>query len=477
MSTVIETAPPVAAGQAPGKGRWIEDWRPEDADFWATTGKKVAKRNLIFSIFSEHLAFSVWVIWSILVVSLGTLTDPATGAALYPDLVANQANATKIFWLVALPNLIGAIMRFPYTLAVGRFGGRNWTVISALLLLIPVGLALYVVLNPGVSYGFLLFAAITAGFGGGNFASSMSNISYFYPERTKGTALGINAAGGNIGLSSMQLFMPLMLFMGLSLTFATAFWLPLVLASALCAFFFMNNLHVSKATLAQQFAAAKRPHAWVMSFLYIGTFGSFLGLAASFPATLKFVFPDDQKFDFLGTGLLLPIAFLGPLVGSLARPFGGWIADRVGGAIVTAVVFTLMAVCSFGAIAAASAKNLGMFITSMLVLFAMSGAGNGSTYRMIPAIFKRQADAEIARNPAAEEQLLGQSRREGAATLGMAGAIGAVGGFILPKVIGDSIKATNGIGTAFSWFIAMYVVCLIVTLTVYIRKGATMSRV
>ncbi|MFC7482359.1 MFS transporter [Luedemannella flava] len=400
MSTVIDAAPPpVAAGQAPGKGRWIEDWRPEDADFWASTGKKVAKRNLIFSIFSEHLAFSVWVIWSILVVSLGTLKD-ASGVALYPDLVATPANADKIFWLVALPNLIGALMRFPYTLAVGRFGGRNWTVISALLLLIPVGLALYVVLTPGVSYGFLLFAAITAGFGGGNFASSMSNISYFYPERSKGTALGINAAGGNIGLSSMQLFMPLMLFMGLSLTFATAFWLPLVLASAVCAFFFMNNLHVSKATLAQQFAAAKRKHAWIMSFLYIGTFGSFLGLAASFPATLKFVFPDDQKFNFLGTGLLLPIAFLGPLVGSLARPFGGWIADRVGGALVTAGVFALMAVCSFGAIAAASARNLGMFIASMLVLFAMAGAGNGSTYRMIPAIFKRQADAEIARTPA-----------------------------------------------------------------------------
>jgi NNP family nitrate/nitrite transporter-like MFS transporter len=476
MTATVSTTAPTALAPEVARGRWIEHWEPEDEGQWAAHGSKIARRNLIFSIFSEHLGFSVWVIWSILVVALGTLTD-AAGVALYPDLVANQANATKIFWLVALPNLIGAFMRIPYTLAVAKFGGRNWTAVSSALLLIPLGLALYCVTTPGTPYWMLLLASVTAGLGGGNFASSMANISYFYPDRMKGTALGLNAAGGNIGLSSMQLVMPTLLFLGFGLTFAASVWVPLVVAAAVCAFLFMNNLHVSKATFREQFAATKRAHAWIMSFLYIGTFGSFLGLAASFPATLKFVFPDNQKFNFLATGLLLPVAFLGPLVGSIARPFGGWLADKIGGARVTAVVFALMAICSLGAIKAADAKNLPLFIASMLVLFTMSGAGNGSAYRMIPAIFKRQSDAAIAKEPSRAAQLITQARREGAATLGMAGAIGAMGGFILPKTIGDSIKATNGITAAFSWFIAMYVVCLLVTWLCYIRKNASMAGV
>jgi NNP family nitrate/nitrite transporter-like MFS transporter len=476
MTATVSPSAPASLAPIITRGRWIEHWEPEDERQWTAYGRTIARRNLIFSIFAEHLAFSVWVVWSILVVALGTLTDSA-GAALYPDLVANQENATKIFWLVALPNLIGALMRIPYTLAVAKFGGRNWTVISSLLLIIPLVLALYCVTNPGTPYVVFLLASVSAGLGGGNFASSMANISYFFPERTKGTALGLNAAGGNIGLSSMQLVMPLLLFLGFGLTFATSVWLPLVLASAVCAFLFMNNLHVSKSSMREQFAATKRPHAWIMSFLYIGTFGSFLGLAASFPATLKFVFPDNQKFNLLGTGLLLPVAFLGPLVGSLARPVGGWLADKIGGARVTALVFGLMAVCSLGAIQAAESKNLTMFITSMLVLFTMSGAGNGSAYRMIPAIFRRESDAAAAKQPSRAAQLITQARREGAATLGMAGAFGALGGFILPKTIGDSIKATNGITAAFSWFIAMYLVCLVVTWICYIRKGATMTGV
>ncbi len=476
MTATASPPAPVTPVPEISRGRWIEHWEPENEHQWTNYGRGIARRNLIFSIFSEHLAFSVWVIWSILVVALGTLTDSA-GLALYPDLVANQANATKIFWLVALPNLVGAFMRIPYTLAVAKFGGRNWTVVSSLLLVIPLALALYCVNQPGTPYWVFLIAAITAGIGGGNFASSMANISYFYPERTKGIALGLNAAGGNIGLSSMQLVMPLLLFLGLGLTVATSVWLPLVLASAVCALLFMDNLHVARSTIREQFAATKRAHAWIMSFLYIGTFGSVLGLAASFPATLKFVFPDNQKFNFLGTGLLLPVAFLGPLVGSLARPLGGALADRIGGARVTAVVFGLMALCSLGAVQAAEARNLPMFIASMLVLFTMSGAGNGSAYRMIPAIFKRHSDAAAAKAPSRAAALVTQARREGAATLGMAGAFGAMGGFILPKTIGDSIKATNGITVAFSWFIAMYLTCLVVTWFCYIRKNATMAGV
>ncbi len=459
---------PLTEELEPARAGWITEWRPEDDDFWATTGRRVARRNLIFSIFAEHLGFSVWVLWSVLVVVLGT--HPNDFPFLNPKVTAN---ADKIFWLVALPNLIGALMRLPYTVAVLRFGGRNWTVVSALLLMIPIGLATYCVTHPGTPYWFFLLTAATAGFGGGNFASSMTNIAFFYPERLKGTALGLNAAGGNIGLSSMQFVVPLLIFYNAAMVAAPLFWLPLVLAAAVCAYLFMNNLHVSRTPVREQLAVTREPQAWVMSFLYIGTFGSFLGLAAAFPAVLAFEFPKDQKFYLLGTALLLPVAFLGPLVGSLARPIGGWLSDRVGGAKVTAAVFALMAVVTLGAIRAADAKSLSLFLTTMLVLFTLAGFGNGSTYKMIPAIFKRQAML------AGRDDTAGFTRavRLGSTTLGMAGAIGALGGFYMPRAIGNSIKATGGITQAFTIFFVMYVVCLLVTALCYLRPGARLRGV
>src|SRR6266540_3741795 len=422
---------PLTEELEPARAGWITEWRPEDDDFWATTGRRVARRNLIFSIFAEHLGFSVWVLWSVLVVVLGT--HPNDFPFLNPKVTAN---ADKIFWLVALPNLIGALMRLPYTVAVLRFGGRNWTVVSALLLMIPIALATYCVTHPGTPYWFFLLTAATAGFGGGNFASSMTNIAFFYPERLKGTALGLNAAGGNIGLSSMQFVVPLLIFYNAAMVAAPLFWLPLVLAAAVCAYLFMNNLHVSRTPVRERLAVTREPQAWVMSFLYIGTFGSFLGLAAAFPAVLAFEFPMDQKFYLLGTALLLPVAFL-------------------------------------GAIRAADAKSLSLFLTTMLVLFTLAGFGNGSTYKMIPAIFKRQAML------AGRDDTAGFTRavRLGSTTLGMAGAIGALGGFYMPRAIGNSIKATGGITQAFTIFFVMYVVCLLVTALCYLRPGARLRGV
>jgi MFS transporter, NNP family, nitrate/nitrite transporter len=473
MSATL-TAPPAPPSSGPTgvSAGWIEHWDPEDAVFWAATGKRVARRNLAFSILSEHLAFSVWVIWSVLVVVAGT--HPQDFPFLNPKV---QGNADRIFWLVALPNLIGAVMRVPYTVAVARFGGRTWTTVSSLLLLIPITLATWCVTHPGTPYWFFLLAAATAGVGGGNFASSMANISYFYPERVKGAALGLNAAGGNIGLSTMQFVVPMLIFFQFGMFVAAAVWFPLVLISAFCAYRFMDNLRVGKQTLREQAAVLRRPHAWVMSFLYIGTFGSFLGLAAAFPAVMAFEFPASQKFHFLGTGLLLPVAFLGPLVGSLARPLGGALADRIGGARVTAAVFLCMGLVTVAAIRAADGHSLAGFIAAMLVLFAFSGTGNGSAYRMIPAIYRRQAQQAIDADPDGRESILLRARREGSATLGMAGACGAIGGFILPKAIGNSIKATGGITTAFSWFVAMYALCLVVTLAVYVRRGTPVSGV
>jgi NNP family nitrate/nitrite transporter-like MFS transporter len=440
MTATITQAPPQP------RSRWLTDWEPENETFWANTGRRVARRNLIFSIFAEHLGFSVWTVWSVVVVALPP--------ALFPYSVDQK------FWLVALPNLIGAVMRIPYTFAVTRVGGRTWTVISALLLLIPLaGLIFSVTARP--PYWVVLLCAASAGFGGGNFASSMTNISFFYPERAKGTALGINAAGGNIGISTMQLVVPIVLAFGL--VYGGLMWVPLVLAAAVCAYLFMNDLAVARTPLRAQFATIKRKHTWIMSLLYIGTFGSFLGYSAAFPLVLKLQFPQAPVAHVGAAAVTL--AFTGPLLGSIARPFGGWLSDVVGGAKVTAACFLVMGMGSVGVITAAGAANLPLFLASFWVLFAAAGAGNGSTFRMIPAIF-------VATSPD-----LATAKRESAATLGIAGAIGALGGFYLPRAISDSYTATGGIAQAFTWFAVMYGVCLGVTWWCYLRQRVLTSRV
>ncbi|HEY8473891.1 MAG TPA: nitrate/nitrite transporter [Natronosporangium sp.] len=425
------------------------DWRPDDPQFWATTGRRVARRNLIFSIFAEHLGFSVWTLWSVVVVAMP--------ASVFPYSVDQK------FWLVALPNLVGSLMRLPYTFAVTRVGGRNWTMISALLLLIPVLALGWGVTHPGTPYWLMLIFAASAGFGGGNFASSMTNISFFYPEREKGRALGLNAAGGNLGISTMQLIVPVVAAAGL--VYAGLMWVPAILAAAWCARWYMDDLAVAKTPFRAQFATVKRLHTWIMSFLYIGTFGSFLGYSAAFPLVLRIQFPEAPVWR-LGASATVTLAFTGPLVGSLARPLGGWLADRIGGARVTAACFVAMGIGSYGVVASTGgAGQFGLFLASFGLLFLASGAGNGSTYRMIPAIF------------AATAPDLATAKRESAATLGIAGAVGALGGFYLPRAISDSYTATGELATAFGWFGVLYAACLTVTWWCYLRRRVFVARV
>lgn len=198
MTTTIDAATPPAGPDTPRRGRWIDHWEPEDEAFWEQTGRRVARRNLMFSVFAEHVGFCIWVVWAVIVINLGN--------------VGITLSLSEQFWLTALPNLIGSGLRIPYTFAVPKFGGRVWTCISASLLLIPA-LAIALVVPSGwlatqshdTQFAVLLACAATAGLGGGNFSSSMANISFFYPERFKGLALGINAAGGNLGVAVAQL--------------------------------------------------------------------------------------------------------------------------------------------------------------------------------------------------------------------------------------------------------------------------------
>ena len=441
---------------------WIADWNPEDETFWEAKGKFIARRNLIWSILAEHLGFSIWLIWSIVATKL-----PQADFRYTTD---------QLFQLVALPGLIGSLMRFPYTFAVPRFGGRNWTIVSALLLFVPtVSLAVFVT-RPDTPFWLMLLVAATAGLGGGNFASSMANISFFYPDRKKGWALGLNAAGGNIGVSTVQLLAPMLIGAGwvslylarptgataLYLQNAGLMWLPLIGIAVFGAHRYMDNLTSARSTFKDQLIITGRKHTWVMSWLYIGTFGSFIGYSAAFPLLLKTQFPE----------ITANLAFLGPLVGSVARPLGGLLADKIGGARVTFWNFVAMGAATFGVLYAVDVKSFAGFLTMFLALFVTTGVGNGSTFRMIPAIFRQEKlKAVQGLGGGAEVGALKAARIESAAVLGFTSAIGACGGYLIPRSFGASIKATGGPHLALEIFLVFYVTCVTITWWYYMRKS------
>ncbi|WP_314457358.1 MFS transporter [uncultured Microbacterium sp.] len=428
-------------------GRWIDNWNPENATQWAKEGKAIASRNLRWSIFAEFLGFVVWQLWSVVVVSL-----PAAGF---------QLSTGEIFWLISMPSLVGATLRIPYTFMVPRFGGRNWTIVSAGLLLIPsIGLAI-AVSNPATPFGLLLLIAAFAGFGGGNFASSMANITFFYPAAQKGYALGLNAAGGNLGASVAQFVVPIVITVGaaatLNLPLAGLIWVPLIIVAMVGAYFRMDNLSSAKADITASLAALKEPHLWIMAVLYIGTFGSFIGFAGVFPKLLADTFPDFKGIA-IGTATVT-LAFMGALVGSLARPYGGKLADRFGGTVITMGAFTVMGLGILGVILTLPMQNFAVFLLCFLVLFAAAGMGNGATYRMIPTIFALRSNNGIG------------AQRKAAAALGLVSAIGAYGGFFIPQLLGFSKTTFGSYTPALGWFALAYVAFLALTAGVYLRMS------
>ncbi len=426
-------------------GRWIEEWDPEDETFWRTTGERTARRNLAFSVLSEHIGFSIWTLWAVMVLFMG------------PEYGIDPAGK---FFLIGTATLVGAVIRVPYTFAVARFGGRNWTVFSALLLLLPTGVA-YAVMEPGTSYTTFLVVAALTGVGGGNFASSMTNINAFFPLRKKGWALGLNAGGGNIGVPVVQL-------VGL-LVIGTAgaahprivlsVYMPLIVIAAVCAAVWMDNLAPVKNDTGAAKDAARDPHTWIMSFLYIGTFGSFIGYSFAFGLVLQ--------TQFGRTPLqAASLTFIGPLLGSLIRPVGGSLADRYGGARITLGNFVAMAAATALVVVASVQESLPVFLIGFISLFVLTGLGNGSTYKMIPGIFQAKALAKGMTGEAAAAY----GRRLSGASMGLIGAVGALGGLGINLAFRQSFL-TAGTGTgAFIAFLAFYTVCSAVTWAVYLRR-------
>lgn len=454
----------------------IHDWSPEDENYWEREGRAIARRNLRISVPALTLAFIVWMVWSVVVVNL-----PAVGF---------RFSTNQLFWLAALPSLCGATLRIFYSFAVPIFGGRRWTAISTASLLLPaIGIG-FAVQDSSTAYEVFVILALLCGFGGGNFASSMANINFFYPKAQKGTALGLNAGLGNLGVSIVQLVVPLTITAGIFgawggepqmitsagqqapmwLQNAGFIWVPFIIASAIAAWFGMNDLADAKASFADQAVIFLRKHNWLMCWLYLGTFGSFIGYSAGFPLLIK--------SQFVGVDAL-HYAWLGPLVGAAVRPAGGWLSDKLGGARVTFWTFVVMIA---GVLAVlfflptnGTGGNFYGFLVCFLVLFAATGVGNGSTFRMIPVIFltERQREAH-GKDATAQAKAVRDANKEAAAALGFSSAIGAYGGFFIPKSYGTSIALTGGPEAALYTFIVFYVSCVALTWWYYSRRDALM---
>jgi len=508
----------------------IKKWDVEDQTFWEETGSKIAYRNLWISIPSLLMAFAVWMCWSVITVQMKNLGFPF--------------DTVQLFTLAAIAGLSGATLRIPNSFLIAIAGGRNVIALTTALLLIPalgLGIALKNIETPFATFAVL---AALSGLGGGNFSSSMSNISFFFPKRMQGLSLGLNAGLGNIGVSVMQLLIPFIvtfsLFGGLAgtglplavevagkpvgtLTFiqnAGLVWVPLLIGLSIAAWFGMNNLVVAtpklgsaatalrkvlgllvigalggavglylllglelnmwlvlpitivltvlmmkaipgeiKENLHNQFAIFKNKHNWIMTYLYTMTFGSFIGYSAAFPLLIRVVFGE------LPNGSINPnapnpflYAWLGPLVGSIARPIGGWISDKWGGAKVTQWDTVVMILSALGiAYYIKEASNSPTpeelfipFLLLFLVLFITTGIGNGSTFRMVPTIFKPS---------------------EAGPVLGWTAAVAAYGAFIIPRVFGQQVNA----GTpeyALYGFAFYYLTCLVLNWYYYARKNA-----
>jgi len=454
----------------------LTDWRPENATFWNGTGRAIARRNLWLSIPALLLSFAIWQVWSVVVAKL-----PLVGFNLTTD---------QLFWLAALPGLTGATLRIFYSFMVPIFGGRLWTTLTTWSLIIPaIGIG-YAVQNPETPYVVLLILALLCGFGGGNFASSMSNISFFFPKSEKGNALALNAGLGNLGVSVVQFVVPLVITAGIFGAFggepimvkgatgpaplwlqnAGFFFVPFIVLSAFGAWFGMNDIASAKASFAEQAVIFERKHNWIMCWLYTGTFGSFIGYSAGFPLLASKLFPDINALQY---------AFLGPLVGALSRSATGWMSDRYGGGRVTLGVFAMMMAGAAGVIWFIITKDqpgaFWGFFACFLLLFFAAGVGNASTFQMIPAICAKEMERIMPTADPETRRL--QSEKEAAAITGFTSAIAAFGAFFIPKGFGTSLALTGSAVPALLGFLAFYVSCLVITWAVYTRKGGLLHDV
>lgn len=546
-----QTKAHLAAANPPGGSADLHEWSPEDEKFWESKGKKIASRNLWISIPSLLCGFAVWLYWSVITVQMLNLGFPFA--------------QSELFTLMAISGLSGATLRIPASFFIRIAGGRNTIFFTTSLLMIPAfgtGVALMDVNTPLWVFQLL---ALLSGFGGGNFACSMSNISFFFPKKQQGLALGLNAGLGNFGVTTMQILVPLVMTFGLfgamggeSMILKSAsgtligkipagtetyiqnagyVWLLLLVPLAFATWFGMNNIRTAdvspnipgplgafgtisfmlmiglvtavaglwlmlpeaangsgfgvpkelvllgiiattvlllkqipgqtKAILNRQYQIFGNKHTWVMSVIYTMTFGSFIGFSASFPLAITVIFGFQHVPG--AEGLMthttpnpngpsaLMYAWMAPFIGALIRPVGGWISDKLGGALVTQVCSVVMVVCALGAAyymklaygSATPEEYFVPFFVLFLVLFAATGIGNGSTFRTIAVVFPKEQAGPV---------------------LGWTSAVAAYGAFYIPQVMGEQIKATTP-EVAMIGFAIFYGVCIVINWWYYLRRS------
>ena len=406
----------------------LRDWKPENPAFWENKGKHIARRNLWISVSCLLLAFCVWMLFSAVTVNLNKIGFNFT--------------TDQLFLLTALPSVSGALLRVPYSFMVPIFGGRRWTVFSTAILIIPCVWLGIAVQNPNTPFGIFIVIALLCGFAGANFASSMGNISFFFPKAKQGSALGINGGLGNLGVSVM-----------------------LLAIATIAAWSGMNDIASSRASIADQLPVLQRLHLWLLSLLYLATFGSFIGFSAGFAMLAKTQFPDVN---------ILRLAFFGPFIGAIARSVGGAISDKFGGVRVTLINFIFMAIFSallFLTLPGTGSGNFIAFYAVFMGLFLTAGLGSGSTFQMIAVIFRQITIYRVKMKGGSDEQAHKEAVTETAAALGFISAIGAVGGFFIPQAFGMSLNMTGSPVGAMKVFLIFYIVCVLLTWLVYGRKS------
>ncbi|HYG85928.1 MAG TPA: MFS transporter [Azospirillum sp.] len=453
------------------------EWQPEDAGFWAEQGRALAIRNLCISIGALVLAFAVWMVWSTIVVLL-----PGAGFTLSTD---------ELFWLTAAPGLSGATSRLVYLAILPAFGGRAWTTLSTALLLVPafgLGLALQ---HPGTPYWVLLALALLCGLGGGNFTLSMANIGTAFPQSRRGWALSMNAGLGHIGIAAVQFLVPLAITVPLFgdlageplawwddgimrplwLQNAAFVWVPFIVAATAAAWFGMKDVPGARPSLKEQMGILRCRHTWVMCWLYIGTFGSFVGFSAALPLLVKTQFPSADPLGYV---------FLAPLVASLIAPLANGLADRVGGARLTLWCFIAITVANAGMLFLLTGRNEAVPLVPFFgccLLFAMAaGIGNAATYQMVPVIVltlrlrTHEQRGDFLHGSAGHLQVLTKAAREAATVLGLISAIAAYGAFYIPTLLGLSLSLSGEVIPALQMFLLFYLSCIWLTWRCYLRR-------
>lgn len=433
-----------------GGKRRIIGWDPEDTAGWAAGNAAVARRNLIWSTATMHIAFSIWSLWSVMVLFM-------------PQSVYGLNPADKLL-LGATATLVGGCARIPYVRATARFGGRNWAVASSLVLLIPTAGTLVLLQYPGQPLSLYLLCAALTGLGGGNYAAALANVDAFYPQRLKGFALGLAGGIGNVGVAVIQLVGLLVISTvgNRQPYWVCGLYLMLLAVAALGAALRMDNLDHGMDEVATVRSILSVPDSWTISLLYSAAFGSFIGFAFAFVQVLHVNFENSGQTPAQASLHAAQIAFAGPLLGALSRIYGGRLADRRGGGRVTFAVFVSM-ILATGLLVATSTHDdhtpgkvstatLVCYIGGFIALFILAGIGNGSVLKMIPSIFEARSRALGL----SETERRHWARSHSGALIGFATAIGALGGVGIDLTLGHAYQVSGTETPAFWIFMACY---------------------